>query len=350
MVSRNPAAALASHRESRGSADLGDASLHLSATRWICGLLAVAGASACTESRPRRRFPLVEKQIQVHSTAPRRGEIDVEVDVRIDICFSDLINPLAVDDFHVSVSSGQHTYDTQIAIQLFAWRAPGSDEPYTDADAPWCPGSVLSVGTNASLRPGLMYRARLRAFPLGWQGEGMDTTTPGWTSTEDGDKRFFLEFTIADATEGGTATGSTPSAGDMAESSATGDMTDTSATGRPPLTLIDLFASGSAFDPDTGYCSCHVSGDPLARLRLDLSSPERAWRDLVLQTNPAATGFPMVSPRRASSSYLIHSLLRQEDGRAIRGVVGDPMPPNRPLPYRHMVDIARWIESGAHYD
>ena len=55
----------------------------------------------------------------------------------------------------------------------------------------------------------------------------------------------------------------------------------------------------------------------------------------------------MVSPRLPSESFLVHKLLRDHDGEALRGVLGDAMPPDEEIPYTDYVAIARWIEAGA---
>jgi hypothetical protein len=65
--------------------------------------------------------------------------------------------------------------------------------------------------------------------------------------------------------------------------------------------------------------------------RLDLSSPSAAFADLVLPAHERSTGFPMVSPTRPSESYLVQTLLRDPDGTALYGVLGEPMPPDEPL-------------------
>jgi len=39
--------------------------------------------------------------------------------------------------------------------------------------------------------------------------------------------------------------------------------------------------------------------------------------------------------------------LRDEDGHALRGILGDPMPADGTLPYADYVAIALWIEAGA---
>ncbi len=67
----------------------------------------------------------------------------------------------------------------------------------------------------------------------------------------------------------------------------------------------------------------------------------------MLDPRPRDTGFPMVSLRRPSESFLVHKLLREKDGDPLRGVLGDAMPKDGELPYADYVAIARWIEAGA---
>ena len=55
----------------------------------------------------------------------------------------------------------------------------------------------------------------------------------------------------------------------------------------------------------------------------------------------------MHPPARPWESYLVHTLLRDHDGAALYGVLGDPMPPDEPLPHADMTAIALWIEGGA---
>jgi hypothetical protein len=44
----------------------------------------------------------------------------------------------------------------------------------------------------------------------------------------------------------------------------------------------------------------------------------------------------MVSPTRPSESYLVQTLLRDPDGSALYGVLGEPMPPDEPLAHADM--------------
>ncbi len=179
-----------------------------------------------------------------------------------------------------------------------------------------------------ALQPGLGYRVRLRPALLGWAGESLDTTTEGWLPDDQGELRWFLEFRVAGST-------SDPSPEEVPELEV-------------GPTLTQLFEPGEVFDPERGACSCHQQGeDELASARLDLSDPQTAWTELVLRTGLESTGFPMITARRPSESYLLHKLLRTREGEPLHSLHGEPMPPGDPLPHADMVRIAHWIESGA---
>lgn len=295
--------------------------------------------AACTRVSDTQRFPLVSERLTIVRTVPEPDAV-IAPDVQIDFCFSGYLDPRALDDFEVSVSSGRPEFDTRLDLQLFAWRPPG--EAVGTADSAWCPGSVLSVRPRALLRPGVQYRVRIQPAAVGWAGEQLDVTTPGWVQDEEG-PAFLVEFTVDPEatlpTDGDTDTGT---AGDTD--------TDTDGGGEPPApTLDDLFAPGQVFAADNPACSCHRNSDedPLAQARLDLSTPDAAFAGLVLATRTMSTGFRMVAPRRPAESYLVQVLLRDDDGHALLGVLGEPMPPDEPLPYAEMVTLVRWIEGGA---
>jgi hypothetical protein len=300
----------------------------------FAAILAGIAPSACTRVSDTQRFPLVDGRLTIARTVPEQGAV-IALDAQIDFCFSDRIDPRALDDFDVSLSSGLVSFDNQIDLQLFAWRPPGA--LFGDSSDAWCPGSVLSVHPKTPLRPGALYRVRLQPSAVGWAGEQLDVSTPGWVHNEDG-SAFLLEFSSESRELGTDTDGDT--GGD------TGGDTDTG--GEPPApTLRDLFAPGQVFAMDNPACSCHREGDELARARLDLRDPDRAFADLVLPTGLMATGFPMIAPRRPSESYLVQTLLRDADGHALYGVLGEPMPPEEPLAHAQMVAIVRWIEGGA---
>jgi hypothetical protein len=208
------------------------------------------------------------------------------------------------------------------------WMGSGGDPLAADAHAPWCPGSVLSITPKAPLQAGVLYRVRLRPTVLGWRGELLDTEAAGWAELEDPDDvHFGVEFTIAETIP-----------------SEEGDEPFEAA---PTPTLGDLFAPGAVFDPERGSCGCHTDVGDLAHTLLDLRTAATAFESLVVPTRLRDTGFPMVTPRRPSESFLLQKLLRDDGGEAIHGVLGEPMPPERMIEYLDYVQIARWIEGGA---
>lgn len=302
----------------------------------------IAGiAPACTRVSDTQRFPLVTDRLTIARTIPEQGEV-IALDAQIDFCFSGYVDPRALDDFDASLSSGAVTFDTELELQLFAWSPPGASGDSAEA---WCPGSVLSVRPKTPLRPGALHHLRLAPSAVGWAGEQLDVTTPGWVEGEAG-FAFLLEF-ISDPTTL-TADSDSDSDGDS-DSDSDSEPGDTDGdVGLPAPTLRDLFAPGQVFSPANPACSCHRGdADDLARERLDLSNPDTAFADLVLPTRLMATGFPMVAPRRPAESYLVQTLLRDPDGTALYGVLGEPMPPDEPLPHADMVALVRWIEGGA---
>ncbi len=289
--------------------------------------------TGCTRVSDTQRFPLVSERLTIARTIPEPGAV-IALDAQIDFCFSGYVDPRALDDFDASLTSGLVGFDTQLELQLFAWRPPGA--PTGSSAKAWCSGSVLSIRPQVPLRPGALHRLRLAPSAVGWAGEGLDITTPGWVEDKDG-PAYLLEFTVDPA--------AVPE-----DSDTDGDMDtdgDTDTDGEPPApTLRDLFEPGEVFALDHPACGCHREAG-LAQERLDLADPATAFADLVLPTGLMATGFPMVSPRRPSESYLVQTLLRNPDGSALYGVLGEPMPPDEPLPHPDMVMIVRWIEGGA---
>jgi hypothetical protein len=285
------------------------------------------------------RFPTRDDVLRILETVPVQGERDVDPAIRLELCLSAPVDPRSILDEDVYVSSGEVPYDVEVSLELIPWTGPGSAALDPGATAPWCPGSVLAMAPEIALEPGLLFRLRLRPFARGWDGEELDTTQEGWVP-ESGTMRYYLEFTVADAEGTTTASGST--SGDTGAGSGTGGDEEP-----PPPTLTGLFAPGEVFDPARSTCSCHRDPDELAFSLLDLSDPVTAYAGLVLETRPRDTGFPMVSPRLPSESFLVHKLVRTEDGEPLRGVLGDAMPQDAPLPYADYVAIARWIEAGA---
>jgi len=296
--------------------------------------------TACTRVSDTQRFPLVSERLTIARTIPEPGAV-VALDAQIDFCFSGYVDPRALDDFDASLSSGLVGFDAQLELQLFAWRPPGAASG-SSAEA-WCPGSVLSIRPKAPLRPGALHRVRLSPSAVGWAGERLDISAPGWVEDVDG-PAYLLEF-IADpeAVVEGTGTDSDSDSDSDTVGDSEGEPEPKPA---PAPSLRELFGPGQVFALDNPACSCHREAG-LAQERLDLRDPDTAFADLVLPTGLMATGFPMVAPRRPSESYLVQTLLRDPDGDALLGVLGEPMPPDEPLRHPDMVMIVRWIEGGA---
>jgi hypothetical protein len=288
---------------------------------WV-GLL----AAGCGEAREHPRFEGEIGTLEIIETIPAPGSSDADPTTRIDLCLSAEVDPRAIDDFDATLHSAELVFDTQQEVQLFSWRAPGSRSEL--ASARWCPGSVLSLTPSGPLQPGLTYRVQLRPALLGWAGESLDTDQAGWRLTPAGDLRWFWEFRIA-----GSPIDPPP---------------EEIPTLPPGPTLTALFEPGEVFDPERSACGCHQREDELARARLDLSDPQTAWSELVLRTGFEASGFAMITPRRPAESYLVHKLLRTDDGGALHGLRGVPMPPDGPLPHYDLARIAHWIADGAH--
>ena len=281
----------------------------------------------CTRVSDEERFEPIAEVIAIVQTVPEAGAIEVERTVQIDLCWSGLVDPRSVGDIDALITSGEQFVDTELAVQLWPWRPPANAAGSNPPEAPWCSGSVLSVTPKAELTAGVQYRLRLEDDIVGWAGEAVDTDREGWIDDDAGGSLFFLEFTVVDDPV-------PPPGGEPPEGE--------------PVLLSDLFAAGGPFDPARGLCSCHAGGDELAQGLLDLSTPEAAFEDLVLPPRVRDTGFAMLTPRIPSESFLLHKLLRDPDGTAIHGVLGEPMPKDGdPLPYADYVALARWIEDGA---
>ncbi|NVB42965.1 hypothetical protein G6O69_34405 [Pseudenhygromyxa sp. WMMC2535] len=284
---------------------------------------------SCAELAESPRFEADAAPLEIIETIPADGAVDVDPLTRIDICLSGELDPRVVNEFDATLHSATLTFDTQQEVQLFSWRAPGSRDLL--ASERWCPGSVLSLTPESPLRAGLTYRVRLRALSgLGWSGGALDTTQDGWTLSEGGDLRLFIEFRVAGSV---------------------GDPLPEEIPALPDGPSIEaLFETGRVFDPERAACGCHQGGEgenaELALARLDLSDPTLAWSGLVLREGSEPTGFAMVSPRMPSESYLIQKMVRDAEGDALRGIHGVAMPPEDPLPHADLVDLAHWIAAG----
>lgn len=282
---------------------------------------------ACAQLDEPARFESVVGVLQIVETIPATGSTEVDPLARIDVCLSAEVDARKLEAFDATLHSAELTFDAEVEVQLFGWRAPGSRTGL--AQQRWCPGSVISLTPGGSLQPGLTYRIRLRPALLGWAGEELDTEQDGWIpnpNAED-EPQWFVEFVVA-----GSPADEPP---------------DQIPELEPGPTLTQLFEPGEVFDPDRGTCSCHQQVGELANERLDLSSPETAFAGLVLRTGLQGTDFPMITQRRPSESYLIQKLLRTADGERLHAVRGQAMPPDDPLPHADLAKLAHWIASGA---
>lgn len=297
--------------------------------RVVPAMLAVISISSCTRITDESRFEVPAEPLEILATEPSAGATGVSPEIRIDLCLSGRIDPRSVSEVDATLSSGGTIMDSELSIQLVPWLEPGKDEPPADVSAPWCEGSILSVAPLAELAAGARYRLRLRPSAVGWAGESMSTDGPQWLASEgSGDPRFVLELTVDPM-----PVGPPPVPGDEDPAP-------------PPPTLTDLFASGGPFDPARDQCGCHRDPDDDALELLDLRDPAHAYEDLLGSARLRDTGFPMVAPRDSSQSFLVQKLLH-EDGEALHGVLGDPMPPEGPIDYADLLVIMQWIEGGA---
>jgi hypothetical protein len=294
----------------------------------VTGLVVVLlGLPGCTRVSDRSRFEGPDETLEILTTSPKAGEQGVDPEVRIDLCLSGRVDPRSLDELDATVSSGGAVVDSELSVQLVPWLAPGRDLPPDDVDAPWCGGSVVSIEPRAPLVAGAGYRMRLQPSAVGWAGEPLSTEGPGWVpgAEDDEEPHFVLEFTVEPNPRG------EPLPRDPA----------------PATTLRDLFAPGGPLDPARPTCSCHRDPDHVALRRLDLRDPQSAYADLLGSSAMRDTGFAMVAPRRPSESFLVHKLLRDPEGEALYGVLGDAMPPEEPLPYADLLAIVQWILDGA---
>ncbi len=289
----------------------------------------LAAMVGCTRVSDRSRFESTEETLEILTSGPRPGELGVDPRVRIDLCLSGRVDPRSLDELDATVSSGAAVADSQLSLQLVPWLEPSEARPPVDVRAPWCGGSVLSIAPKAPLRAGASYRVRLQPSAVGWAGESLSTEGPLWVAADGEDEpRYVLEFTVDPSPSG-------PLPGDPEPEPP------------KPTTLRDLFASGGPLDPSRETCSCHRDPDALALARLDLRDPNVAYGGLLGSSRPRDTGFAMVAPRDPSQSFLLQKLLREDDGSALHGVLGEPMPPDDPLSYEDTLAIIQWILDGA---
>ncbi|MBV1862776.1 MAG: hypothetical protein KUG77_30420 [Nannocystaceae bacterium] len=294
---------------------------------WLRISVAVAllGVGGCTRVSDTARFKANAQTVEITATMPPAGG-SVFPDMSVRLCWSDLIDPQSLTDVDALVGSGDLLTDARLGFELRPWTSPEGEQLVDGTTRSWCEGSVVTVTPKEPLIAGVRYRMRLADAAVGWEGEQPNLQTPWWMSTEGGDNsNFFLEF-------------------DVVPSNKPPQLPEEPT---PAVTLTSLFEAGAVFDPQRAMCSCHRDSEDDANLRLDLSSPEAAYEDLLFDSRLRDTGYPMITPRRPSESFLLHKVLRDE-GDALRGVFGTAMPPgDDALPYGDYVMLARWIEDGA---
>ena len=83
--------------------------------------------TACTRVSDTQPYPVVSERLTIVRTIPEPDAV-IAPDAQIDFCFSGYVDPRALDDFDVSVSSGVPEFDTRLELQLFAWRPPGAGQ------------------------------------------------------------------------------------------------------------------------------------------------------------------------------------------------------------------------------
>lgn len=291
-------------------------------TTLVFGVSLIAG---CTRLSDRQRFAPNPETIEVTQTVPASGS-EAPRDVAVRLCWSDHLDPAALTDVDAVMGSGSLLTDAALSFELRPWTSPEGEPLDATAESPWCAGSVVTVTPKEPLQPGVRYRMRLADEAVGWEGERPDLESMGWVVDEDGSANFFVEFDIVDQLTPASVDPEVP-----------GD----------PITMESLFAPGGVFDPERAMCSCHLDEEDDANILLDLRTADAAYEDLLFDSRLRDTGYPMVTPRRPSESFVLHKVLR-DDGAPLPGVYGDAMPlGDMELPYGDYVMLARWIEDGA---
>ena len=295
------------------------------AVRVVGTVLLAAGLVACTRVSDTQRFAPNPETVDVVASVPEAdGEAFPDVVVRL--CWSDYLDPQSLDDGDAVMGSGALLTDARLEFELLPWTAPDGSLLGHDATEPWCSGSVVSVVPKELLVAGVRYRMYLDDTATGWEGQQPDVESQGWITENDGGSfNYGVEFDVV------------PSERPPREPA------------DPPedVTLASLFEPGALFDPDRDTCSCHRDPDTDANTLLDLRTPAAAYEDLLFDGRLRDTGYPMVTPRRPSESFLLHKVLRS-DGDALAGVNGNAMPPgDTAIPYGDYVMLARWIRDGA---
>lgn len=240
----------------------------------------------------------------VHPNPAQKNPIDAPVL----LCFSGRLSPASISPGVVSLSSGSRNYDSRLEFDLVDWKEPQSARPR-------CSGSLLRVFPPEPLSPNTRYRLRIVDRLRDWEGLTLPSEgDPRWV-TRDDTRLLMVEFF-------------------------TGEHPLSPTPEPPPTTFRSLFEPKAVFGPNSPSCGCHLQAGSF-----DLRDPQALYEQLRYGTH--ASGQPWIAPGFPSSSYLIFKLLRTDDGHALAGIAGDPMPPQLPLAPKHFAQIASWIEDGA---
>lgn len=288
--------------------------------------LVSASLLACAEARIEEASPteVAQRPVLLFTFPPFRRALH-DPRAPLEFCFSKLIDPQSIRPGLAHLSSGSVNLDSEIGLDLVDYQYALGLRPYRQP----CPGSVLWVRSIGKIAAETSYRLRLFDEIRDLKGRKVnDRDDRRWLAGKDGKRRLYLEFKSAPP---GEPRPTEPGPG--------------KAPPQPPSTLRELFAPNEVFAAGNPSCSCHRTPQSLAFDRLNLSSPEVAHHALL--NGKSGNEMAWVAPGYPEHSYLIRKLLRDQEGHALPGVLGDPMPPAKPLMKRDLARIMAWIEKGA---
>ena len=82
----------------------------------IIALFAGIAPSACTRVSETQRFPVVSERLTIARTIPEQGAV-IARDAQLDFCFSDRVDPRALDDFDATLSGW--AVDTTLDLRTY---------------------------------------------------------------------------------------------------------------------------------------------------------------------------------------------------------------------------------------
>jgi hypothetical protein len=233
--------------------------------------ITLAVLAACTRVSDDQPFPPVQDRLAIARTIPEQGDT-IPVGAQIDFCFDGHVDPRALDDFAATVSSG--CVYLRLRARPPAVRLAPARRRLRHLQHRLVPRQRAVHPPRVELRPGALYHVRLQPEAVGWAGEKLDVTTPGWIRRRRRLQPQRSRRVPARVHRRAQRRGHRHRHGH--------DTDEHPGDALPAPTLTDLFAPGPGVQPDNPACSCHREGDDLARARLDLSSPSAAFADLVL--------------------------------------------------------------------